>query len=153
MANFGPFPPNVTLIEEADRNIDGIYEIGANQIQVHVFDVAVDGQIRIPILQLQLRQSLSIRVWVSKKPFSSEIFFRFHPNTGGASHLFFDKDLNPKPEPERSALQRSAFSGQTFRFEDVLVQLIPGTYYYNVHNLENQPNGYKVSFIVPGPEC
>lgn len=153
MTNFGSQPVNVTIIEEPDRTIDGFYEIEGGQIQIHVFEIEAGGQIRIPINQTQFRQAFSLRVWVSKKPHGAELFFRFHPSTGGISHLFFDKELDPKPTLEKSSIQRSDFAGQLFQFVDVPIQLIPGTYFYNIQNLENRPAGYKIAFIGPGLDC
>ncbi len=153
MTNFGSQPPNVTIIEEPDRVVDGFYEIEGGQIQIHVFEILAGGQIRIPISQTQFRQSLALRVWVSEKPHGQEIFFRFHPGTGGASHLFYDKDLDPIPTLVESSIQRSNFAGQLFRFADVPVQLIPDTYFYNIQNMENITAGYKIAFIGPGLEC
>jgi len=155
-------PINVTIIEEADRSTDGVYEIGTGQIQVFPFEIEAGGQLRVPILQFRFRQALSIRVWVSRgKPFGSEIFFRFHPGTGGITHIFFDKDLDPVPIPKESAIQRNEFSGIISQFKDILVPVIPDEYFYNVQNLEsspanslnNTPNSYKVGFLGPEPIC
>ena len=155
-------PINVTIIEEADRSTDGVYEIGTNQIQVFPFEIVSGGQIRVPILQFRFRQALSIRVWVSRgKPNGSEIFFRFHPGTGGITHIFYDKDLDPVPVPQESAVHRSEFSGISFQFKDILVPVIPDQYFYNVLNLESSPanslndtpNSYKVGFLGPEPVC
>ena len=153
MTNFGSQPPNVTFIEEPDRAIDGFYEIGGGQIHIHVFEIVADDQIRITTQQTQFRQSFSLRAWVSEKPHGKESFYRFHPNTGGISHLFYDKDLVPIPTPERSPIQRSGFTGQLFQFADILIQLIPGTYFYNIQNMENITAGYKIAFIRPGLDC
>lgn len=155
-------PINVTIIEEADRSVDGVYEIGSNQIQVFPFDIVSGGQLRVPINQFRFRQPLSIRVWVSRgKPFGSELFFRFHPDTGGITHIFFDKDLDPPPVPKESPIQRNQFSGIIFQFKDILVPVIPDQYFYNVQNMENSPanslnntpNSYKVGFLGPEPIC
>lgn len=155
-------PINVTIIEEPDRSTDGVYEIGTNQIQVFPFEIESGDQLRVPILQFRFRQPLSIRVWVSRgKPFGSEIFFRFHPGTGGITHIFYDKDLDPAPIPQESPIQRSDFSGIIFQFKDILVPLIPDQYFYNVHNIESSPanslnttpNSYKVGFLGPEPVC
>jgi len=81
------------------------------------------------------------------------LFFRFHPGTGGVSHLLFDKDLNPTPILVQSPIQRSLFTGQEFRFSDNPVPLVPGVYFYNVQNLEGKPDGYKIAFIGPGLDC
>ena len=153
MTNFGSQPVNVTIIEEPDRAVDGFYENGGGQIHIHVFDIAADGQLRIPISQTQFRQSLSVRVWVSAKPHGQELFYRFHPSQGGISHVFYDKDLTPLPTLVESPLQRSDFAGQTFKFSDILIQLIPGTYFYNIQNMENITTGYKIAFIGPGLDC
>lgn len=153
MTFFGAQPPNVTIIEAPERTVDGFYEIGGGQIQIHVFEIAVGGQVRIPIQQTQFRQSLSIRAWISEEPHATELFFRFHPGTGGISHLFFDKDLTPEPILEKSPIQRSVFAGQIFQFSDIPVKLEPGTYFYNVQNIEGLEAGYKISFIGPGIEC
>ena len=153
MTNFGTQPINVTIIEEPDRAIDGFYEIEAGQVHVHVFEVEPSGQLRILINQTEFRQSFAIRAWVSDKPHGQDIFYRFHPSTGGIRHLFYDKDLNPPPTPEKSPVARSGFSGQLFQFADIPVQLIPGVYFYNIQNMENITAGYKIAFIGPGLDC
>ena len=148
-------PPNVTILEDADReaHIDGIYEIGSNQIHAHLFELASLDQIRVPLVQLQISQSLAIRAWLSKQPNGQELFFRFHPGTGGITHLFYDMDLVPAPTPISEPIHRSEYSGQIYAVSDILIQLIPGTYFYNIHNLENRTSHYKVSFVRPGPDC
>ena len=150
---FDATPINVTTIKVADRTVDGFYELDGGRIDVHLIDIEIGGQIRVPINQTQFRQSLSIRVWVSKTSHGQELFFRFHPGTGGAAHLFFDEDLDPAPKLIQSPIQRSLFSAQEFRFSDIPVPLAPGRYYYNIQNMENRPVGYKVAFIGPGFDC
>ncbi len=155
-------PINATIIEEPDRSVDGVYEIGTNQLQIFPFVIALGDQLRVPIQQFHFRQALSIRVWVSKgKPMGPELFFRFHPDTGGITHIFYDKDLVPVPVPKESPIQINKFSAIPFQFIDILVPVIPGPYFYNVHNLEsspantlnNTPNSYKVGFLGPEPVC
>ena len=153
MTNFGTQPPNVTFFEVDDRVVDGFYTVGANQIHIHVIDLLPNGQIRVPTAQTIIKQALSIRNWISIKPHGIELFFRFHPGSGGISHLLYDRNITPAPIPEKSALGLSSFSGQTFQFIDILVPLMPRRYFYNIHNLENQPNGYKIAFETPGLDC
>jgi len=165
---------NVTVFEVGDRNVDGIYLIGTNQIHIFPFDIEADGQVRVPINQLgrgqnlssgvagqgqkfdqSFRQSLSIRAWVSSTPNGSEVKFRWHPSTGGITHIFFDKDLDPPPIPVEAPLQRNQMNQITFQPKDILVPLIPGKYFYNVLNMEsspandldNTPNSYRIRFL------
>ena len=153
--DFVDLAPNVTIIEEADRKFDGFYEIGSNQTQVFPFVIGVDDQLKTSIQHLLFRQSLSIRVWVSRgEPLGNELFFRFHPGTGGVTHFFFDENITPTPIPEKQPLRRNKFSGIPYQAQDILVPLTPDTYYFNVHNMENSPsnslddtqNSYKLSF-------
>ena len=179
MTTVNDFPflaPNITVFEAGDRNSDGIYTIGSRQIHVFPFELQTDQQIRVPINQLgrgqnlstssgvsgqeqrfdqAFRQSLSIRAWISSTPNGAEIKFRWHPGTGGISHLFFDKDISPTPMPQLAPQQRNQMSQITFQPRDVLVPLIPGKYFYNVLNMEgspandldNTPNSYRILFL------
>lgn len=161
-------PPNVVTIEEADRSADGIYTFGTGIIHVFPFEIESGGQLRVPINQISsgtgfvaFRQNLSIRVWISKSPNGAELFFRFHPGTGGLAHMFYDKDLNPPPTLEESPITQNQFSPIPAQARDIPVPLIPGTYYYNIQNMEsspandlkNTPNSYRVGFYGPNPVC
>lgn len=177
MTTVNDFPflgPNITVIEESDRNVDGIYTFGTGQINIFPFEILADSQIRVPINQIgrghgfvsdlpgqshqydqAFRQSFTIRAWISKTPNGSELIFRWSANTGGITHLFYDKDLDPPPMPVEAPLQRSQFNQITFQPRDILVPLIPDKYFYNVLNMEsspandldNMPNSYRIRFL------
>ena len=163
--------PFVTVIEEPDRNANGIYTIGTRQVHVFPFEIEDDGQLDVEIRQLgrggqetfdqSFRQSLSIRAWLSKTPYGAEVFYRFHPGVGGMTHLFYDKDLTPTPVPEMQPPKANHFSEIPSQYKEILIPLIPGVYYYNVENLEGSPandldttlNSYFISFRGPNPIC
>ena len=140
-------PINVTIFTVNDRAINDIYTIGSNQIQSFIFTVPVLGQVKIATLQHDNRPSFSIRIWLSLLPNGSELFFRFHPGTGGSNYLFADEDIDPLPTPVIFSTHRNKFSGITFDISEVLVTLPAGIYYYNVHNIENFGTGHTTSFI------
>lgn len=142
---------NILIIEEDDRNTNAKYEINPGFIHVFPFEILVDGQIRCPILHLNtnssLHQTFTIRAWLSSQPNGEELFFRYHPTTGGISHLFYDEDISPTPTPTVGNPMRNSFSGITFMAEDVLIPLTPGIYYYNVLNMVLKTNAYELSFM------
>lgn len=146
-------PPNALIIEEADRQQDGTYELDHGFIHVFPFEILVDGQLRAPIRHLNtnasLRQAFTIRAWISDQPFGTELFFRYHPGTGGLSHLFYDETITPTPEPKKHPAARNQFSAITYVPQDVLVPLAPGTYYYMVLNMVLTTNAYELFFIPP----
>jgi len=146
-------PPNVLIIEEADRKQSGQYEIDPGFIHVFPFEILVDGELRAPNRHLspdnRMHQSFSIRAWVSEQPNGAELFFRFHAGTGGVSHLFYDESISPPPEPKKHEPMRNQFSPIVFVPQDNLVPLAPGTYYYMVQNMELSINAYELFFIPP----
>jgi len=147
-------PINALVIEENDRNQNGKYEIDPGFINIFVFEIIADGQLRAPLRHLNtnasLHQTYSIRAWISDQPYGSEIFFRFHASTGGTSHLFYDESISPPPEPLKHAPMRNEFSAITYVPQDQLISLTPGVYYYNVINMELSTNAYELFFIPPG---
>lgn len=156
MSNLYPFlAPNITIITATDRELvlDGVYEIGAGQIHSHQFEIEPLGQWRVTLQQLQFRQALSLRAWLSKEPNGLEEFFRFHPGDGGIRHIFYDRNLDPAPTPVVDPIRRTEFSGQVYESSDILVKLIPNTFFYNIHNLENQDVSYKIAFLPPAIDC
>lgn len=143
--------PALTIIEEQDRKLDGNYEIGGIEIFSFIFNIPVDGQLKINSRQLgQARQSFTMRIWVSKEPNNIQLFNHFHPGNGGIHHLFVDETLNPLPEPEVFQVQRNEFSGFNFAVGEELVPLAVGQYHYNVQNMEGHEGGFFVNFAVPG---
>ena len=150
-------PVNSLIIEEVDRHQNGAYEIDPGFIHIFPFDIIVDGQLRAPIRHLSANnaqtQSFTIRAWISEKPNGAELFFRYHPGTGGVSHLFYDENIVPAPDTQKSDPMRNQFSAITFVPQDELVSLASGTYYYMVLNMVLKPNAYELFFIPPGVCC
>jgi len=146
-------PPNTLIIEEVDRHQNGQYEIDPGFINIFPFEILVDGQIRAPIRHLNqnhsTQQTFTIRAWISDQPNGSELFFRFHPSTGGTSHLFYDKSIVPIPLPKKEEPMRNQFSAITYVLQDILIPLSPGIYYYNVTNMVLRTNAYELFFILP----
>ncbi len=143
--------PALIIIEEQDRKIDGNYEIGGIATLSFVFEIPVDGQLKVNSRQLgEQRQSYTMRIWVSKDPNDIQLFNHFHPTSGGIHHLFVDETLNPLPEPEVFQVQRNEFSGFSFAVGEELVPLPAGIYHYNVHNMEGLDGGFFVNFKNPG---
>lgn len=141
--------PALIIIKEEDRVLDGNYEIAGEQILSFEFDVPVDGQIKINSRQFsELRQSLSIRAWVSIIPNSLEVFGHFHPGDGGIHHLLVDETLTPVPVPEVFQIQRNQFSEISYAVGEVLIRLPAGRYYYNVRNMEGHINGFKINLAI-----
>ena len=91
--NGNRIPINALVIEEDDRNQNGKYEIDPGFINIFVFEILVDGQLRVPLRHLNtnasLHQTYSIRAWISDQPHGSEIFFSFPVSIVGTSLLFF----------------------------------------------------------------
>lgn len=145
--------PNILIIEEDDRNQSGKYEIDPGFINIFPFEILVDGQLRAPIRHLNthnaLHQTYTIRAWISTQANGSELFFRFHAMTGGTSHLFYDENIVPIPEPKKHSPMRNEFSAITYTPQDQLVSLTPGIYYYNVLNMVLKTNAYELFFINP----
>ena len=142
-------PINSRVIEEIDRNLDGNYLIEPGFIHIFPFEIPGNDFIRTHIYQFDRRESFSIRAWVSKLPNDSESFFRFHPGTGGVTHMFYDESSIAAPLPVKGNTQRNQFSGISFTPQDDLIALEPGTHHFNVLNMELQENGYHLNFIVP----
>jgi hypothetical protein len=138
------------VIEEADRKPDGRYLLDAGAINIFPFEILPDKQFRVPVKHLNtnaaLHATFSIRAWISETPYGSELFFRYHPGTGGVTHIFYDKGMNTPPIPIEQPPMRNSFSGITFVIKDELVPLTPGVYYYNVINMENKDNSYELFF-------
>lgn len=142
--------PAVVIIKEEDRAADGSYEIGGTQVFSFVFEIPVDGKIKINLRQFdEIRQSLSIRAWISVEPNSIQLFNHFHPGSGGIFHLFVDEALDPLPEPEVFRIQKNQFSSFEFSVGEILLPLSAGTYHYNVVNMEGHLNGFKLSLVIP----
>ena len=150
MTTFPFLPVNVTIVTESDRTLDGNYTIGGDQIFAFEFEILADGQIKINSLQYKdLRQSLSIRAWVSILPVDIQLFNHFHPGSGGIHHLFVDETITPRPEPQVFQIQRNQFSSFEYAVGEILVALPAGVYYYNIHNMEGHENGFKINLVVP----
>ena len=149
--NIVELPPNALVIEAADRNQNGTYEIDPGFIHIFPFEILADGQLRMPIRHLntsnRMHQTYTIRAWISDQPNGSELFFRYHPGTGGTSHLFYDESIVPVPEPKKHEPMRNQFSGITFVPQDNLIPLSPGIYYYNIINMVLKTNAYELFFI------
>jgi len=145
-----PSQPKLIIIKESDRIIDGNYNIEGVQILSFEFEIPIGGKLKVNSRQRSDgRQSLTIRVWVSKKPNDIELFNRFHPGNGGIHHLFVDENLDPLPEPEIFQIERNQFTAFNFAIGENLIALPPGKYYYNVINLEGFPGGFFVNFVNP----
>ena len=149
-------PPTALIIEEEDRPQSGRYQIESGSLNIFPFEILTDKQFRVPIRHLNtndaLHQNLSLRVWISTQPNGIELFFRFHPTTGGLSHIFYDVNKTMVPVPKSQPPARSEFNGITYIVRDELIPLDPGVYYYNVLNMENRLNAYEL-FFDPYEDC
>lgn len=146
-------PPGAIIFEEEDRLQTGKYELDPGVLNIFKFEILPDGQLRVPVRHLntndRTHQTWSIRAWISTDPNGIELFYRFHPNTGGLSHLFYDENITPIPEPKKHAPMRNEFSAITYTPQDELVPLAPGIYYYNIINMVLKTNAYEIAFIDP----
>jgi len=146
-------PPNALIINPEDRNSNGRYEIASGFINIFQFEIVADGQFRVPVRHLNTNErsheSFSLRAWISVDPNGIELFYRFHPTSGGLSHLIYDESIDPPPEPTKHSPMRNEHSPITFTPQDSLVPLAPGVYYYNILNMILKPNAYEISFDVP----
>jgi hypothetical protein len=157
---YSELPPSeepIQIIGPNDRSCDGIYEIPPNVIHVFPFTVPLNDYIRVPVLHLnpdnRRSQSLGIRCWIATQVNGYELFFRFHPGTGGIAHVFYDKNMNPPPPLEEGNATVNRFSGIVTQFKDIPVPMIPGEYFYQVQNMEKRPNTYKIGFLRPNVCC
>lgn len=142
----------LTIFKPEDRTIDGNYEIGGIQIFSFVFDILDDGQLKVNSRQLgNLRQSQTMRIWVSKVPNDIQLFNHFHPTSGGIHHLFVDETITPLPTPEVFQVQRNEYSSISFGVGEELIPLAVGQYHYNVQNMEGHEGGFFVNFVNPCP--
>lgn len=142
--------PALIVIKEEDRSVDGSYEIGGTQIISFKFEIPAGGVIKINTRQFdEIRQSLSIRVWISLEPNTTQLFNHFHPGSGGIYHLFVDETIEPLPEPEVFQIQRNQYSGFSFSVGEERIPFSAGIYYYNVLNLEGHNNGFKINLVIP----
>jgi len=142
--------PALIIIKEEDRVLDGNYEIGGTQVISFVFEIPVDGVIKVNLRQFtEIRQSFGIRAWISVEPNAIQLFNHFHPGSGGIDHLFADETSEPLPEPEVFQVQRNQFSGFSFSVGEILVPLPAGTYHYNVVNMESHDSGFKINLKIP----
>lgn len=142
----------VQLIDYNNRTPDGIYEIPPGVTHIHPFAVPYNNQIRIVINHInrneQSSQSFALRSWISFHENGEELFYRFHPDSGGISHVFYDKDI-ASPEIECNHVQQNHFSVIKFQRCDIPVGFLPGIYYYHILNMENRPNAYRINFARP----
>ena len=134
------------IIELEDRLENNSYMVEPRFVHAFLFVIPTDGFIRTIIRQFNIRASYSIRAWISKRPYDTELFYRFHPGTGMTSHMFYDINMAVPPTPIMQQTQRNLYSKITYTPQDVLFALEPGTYYYNLSNLESQENGYRLVF-------
>lgn len=144
---FYTLPVNARIIEIVDRRQDASYVIEPGFIHIFPFVVPADDFMRTQTYQSDRRQNLSMRAWISDVPNDSELFFRFHPGTGGVTHMFYDRNMITPPTPVKSAIQRNLYSNIAFTPQDDLIALEPGIYYFNVMNMVLQESGYHLSFI------
>ena len=142
--------PALIVIKEEDRSVDGSYEIGGTQVLAFEFEIPINGLIKVNSRQFDdIRQSLSIRAWLSLVPGAIQLFNHFHPGSGGIHHLFVDETIDPLPEPEVFQIQRNQFSSFQFSIGEERVPLPAGIYYYNVLNLESHNNGFRINLVIP----
>lgn len=122
-----------TVFAEEDRDPDGLYQIGSGHQHIFPFTVPFMGRQTILMKHALVNsQDFSISVWFSEAPGDKVIFSMddswdiFTLSRGERSFDIWSHGDAPTPESK---------------------QLDPGkTYYVNLHNLQNRPNGYQLTF-------
>ena len=142
--------PNARIIDINDREQRGDYLINPDSYLIFPFIVPQNKTVPVEFRELQGDggQDFSIFAWLSEHPQGPEIIInRWHPGTGGAFQLFYDKTINPPPQPTIYSETISPFNGIAYTIRDVLIPVEGNrTYYYNVRNLERRERAFSLFF-------
>lgn len=122
-------PENVLMINEADRDQDGLYVLHSGSTHIHKFTIPLLGSVKFQIVHGTGGQDHSIRIWLGYEPLN---------------------DTLPKPvgleELDREPLIYEIFD--EMNTPEGSVGLPSGRpIYLNVLNRQNSPNNYQLVFF------
>ena len=122
-------PEGVTIIQEADRDQDGLYVIHSGCTQIHPFVIPILGSVKFQLIHAVGGQDHSIRVWLGYEPLNDTITSVMGLVELDRTPLVYEIFDELNAEEGTDALPSAR------------------TIYLNVLNRQNSPNNYQLVFL------